>query len=99
MKPIDAKSRDGITIGLIDAMLAIVHTLNERLAAEVKRLGKDPDDDHAWHSVPVQDALLDLAGNKALRKLLWPRDEKAMDIIHRSAELIRTQGINPPASG
>lgn len=86
---IEAKSRDGITIGLIDAILTLTHTLNERLAKEVKRLGKDPDDDHAWHSKEVQDALLDLAGNKALRQLLWPRDEAAMKIIHDSADLLR----------
>ncbi len=92
-KVIDAKSRDGITIGLIDAIITLAHTLNERLALEGKRLENDPNDDHAWHSMAVQHALLDLAGNKALRQLLWPRDEKAMEIIHAAAELERKKHL------
>ena len=84
---IEAHSRDGITIGLVDAIITLANTLNERLAAEAKRLKSDPSDDHAWHSEPVRKALLDLAGNKALKRLLFPRDEKVMKILRDAAAL------------
>ena len=90
MKPLDAKSPDGITIGLIDAMLTLAHTLNERLASELIERNRDPaEDDHAYYSMPVQRALRDLAGNPAIRRLLWPRDDATMKILHDAAKLTR----------
>lgn len=92
-EPIDAKSRDGITIGLIDAMIAMANTLNERLKNEQRRHNrlranpKTEEDEWAWHSEPVREALSDLAGNKAIHQLLYPRDERVMRILHEAAAL------------
>ena len=87
MPEIDAASRDGVTIGLIDAMIAIAIALNLRLKSETRRL-KRSDDEWAWHSKAVQDALSDLAHNVAVRNLLFPRDDEAMDIIQRAAAVL-----------
>lgn len=87
---IEAASRDGITIGLIDSIITIATVLRERLNAESRRL-KRSSDEHAWHSQPVQDALHDLAANPTVRGLLWPRDDNAMEIIHRAAESVEAK--------
>ncbi len=91
--PIDAKSRDGITIGMVDAILSLANALTERLAAEQRRHNrrrahpKTEDDEWSWHSEPVREALSDLAGNKALKSLMYPRDERVMRILHEAAAL------------
>jgi hypothetical protein len=85
---IDATSRDGITIGLVDSIITLAIILSQRLKAEARRLKRDPDE-WAWHSQPVQDALTDLAGNKVVRQLLFPRDIPAIEIITRAAALLK----------
>lgn len=75
---IGVKSRDGITIGMIDAIITLSVALEQRLKQERRRF-KRSSDEWAYHSQPVQDALHDLAGNKTVRNLLWPRDEKKND--------------------
>jgi hypothetical protein len=85
---IDAASRDGITIGLVDSIITLANVLSLRLKAEARRLKRDPDE-WAWHSQSVQDALCDLAGNETVRQLLFPRDDRAMDIISRAAALLK----------
>lgn len=91
-RSIDAAARDGITIGMIDAIISIANALDERLRAEAKRLRKDPDDDHAWHSEAVRNAMADLAANKALRHIMWPRDERTMRILRAAADLHQARG-------
>lgn len=89
--PVD-NSEDGITIGLVDAIITVAATLSERLEAEVTRrrdiYGGDADD-RAYLSRDVQEALEDLAGNKTVRDLLWPRDDKCMDLIINAAKRLK----------
>lgn len=88
----DAASRDGITIGLIDAMITLAHTLNDRLAREGKRMKRRSD--WEWHSEAVQSALSDLGYNSAILRLIRPGDEESMDLIRRAAALIKTPGAS-----
>lgn len=83
-KPIEGTSRDGIIIGLVDAIITIAVVLNERLNSEAKRMRKSSVE-WEWFSEDVQNALGDLGDNKALRELLFPRDERAMRIIRDAA--------------
>lgn len=89
----ECKSWDGITIGLIDAIITIANVLNPRLQAEarkMKKLGeKDTDLEWLWFSQEVQDAMSDLLLNESVQQLLYPRDEKMMDIIYKSAETLK----------
>jgi hypothetical protein len=87
--PIDSKSWDGITIGLIDAVQSILAVLNERIAREAKRLKRRPDDEWAWFSPDVQEALTDLRHCEAAQTLLYHGDAEAMDIIRRAADALR----------
>lgn len=93
-EPIDAGSRDGITIGLIDAMITLAHTLNDRLQREGRRMKRR--EDWEWFSEPVQLALAELAGNKAILQLIRPDDETAMEIIRLAAALIETSEASTP---
>jgi hypothetical protein len=89
-KPIECTSPDGITIGLVDSLITISIVLDRRLRTELARLNKQrPDEDgHAYHSQAVQDAMADLAGNQAVRRLLWPRDDAVMAVLHEAANLL-----------
>ncbi len=69
---------------MVDAIITMAVVLQERLKAEARR-HKRSADEWSWHSQEVQDALQDLQHNEAVRSLLWPRDDVAMDIIHRAA--------------
>ena len=83
---IEHNSRDGITIGMIDAIISLATALNERLEKERERLDMSGRD-FAWHTVPVQNALLDLKGNVEVQRLLFPRDEKAYEVLRGFAQL------------
>lgn len=85
--PIECRSRDGITIGLIDSLITIAVVLDHRLKSERRRFRRSADE-WAYHSQAVQDALHDLADNPTVRGLLWPHDDKAMAIIHSAAQLL-----------
>lgn len=91
---IECNSRDGVTIGMIDAIITMAIVLDQRLKHETKRL-KRSKVEWAWHSQPVQDALHDLASNKVVRGLLFPRDDEAMKIINDAAKAVTTQGHTP----
>lgn len=78
---VECKSRDGITIGLADAIMTLANVLLQRVLSENRRLKRDKSDEFAWHSQPVQDALHDLQMNKALRALIYPYDEESSKII------------------
>lgn len=94
--PIECSSHDGITIGLIDAMITLANTLNERLEREARRMKRRNNPiEWEWFSDDVQAALTDLAGNKAVQNLLHPYDENAMRIIREGARLIATKPATP----
>lgn len=100
---IDSKSRDGITIGMVDAILTMATVLTQRLKSEYRRLDRvrsDPrrDDPWAYHSQAVQDALHDLESNETVRSLLWPRDDEAMAFIHESVKLLKDRGSDDAAN-
>jgi len=88
---IECTSTDGITIGLIDAIITLAVVLNERLEKQAKRMKRSPDE-YEWFSEDVRNALCDLAGNPAVKRLLFPRDEKAMAIIHEAARSLTGHG-------
>jgi hypothetical protein len=80
---IECKSRDGITIGLIDALITTAAVLHQRLLQDHRRGRKN--------SQPVIDALDDLRLNKNFRELVFPGGDEAMRIIDRAAEAIRAR--------
>jgi hypothetical protein len=91
---IECTSRDGITIGLVDAMLSLARALNERLAAEAKRM-KRSKIEWEWFSDEVQSALADLRHSQDMLNLFQPNDEVAMELIRRAAALIEKAEVSP----
>jgi len=87
-KILECKSWDGVTIGLIDALLSISRALTERVEAETERLKKTDDQ---WLSNEVQEALSDLRHDDVLKALIYPQDIEAARIIREAAVLIKTR--------
>jgi hypothetical protein len=83
----ECASPDGITIGLVDALITVARILHNRLQSEATKL-KESDEEFAWFSPEVLEALADLRSNEAIRALMYPRDEVAMKLIHEAAELL-----------
>jgi hypothetical protein len=90
IRVIESESWNGITIGLIDAILSVAKMLNERIAAETKRLKLT---DEEWLSEEVQEALADLRHSADIKMLIAPENEKAMAIIREAAALIKTREV------
>lgn len=88
---IECKSWDGVTIGLIDSMLAISRVLVERLHAEQARLKAIQDG--PWFSEDVQEALADLRHDDCIGELIYPGNTEAMRLIHEAAALIKTRSV------
>ena len=82
----EAASRDGITIGMIDAIITLANALHERLMADSKRFKRSED---RWFSEDIQDALSDLRHNMTINSLLYPRDESSMALINEAAERLK----------
>ncbi len=72
MRLIECTSRDGVTIGLVDALISIANVLTERLEAEAKRMKRSS----VEFSQEVQDALTDLRHHAALTGLIYHHDER-----------------------
>lgn len=85
----DAAAWNAQTIEMIDALLTHGRILRDRLHAEYRRLKRLPDDQWEWLSEDVQEAVTDLRHSDIFTDLLYPRDNIAMDLINRAAELMR----------
>lgn len=87
---IECKSADGITIGIIDAIITMSDLLIQRLKSEEQRHRRNKNDDHAWHSKAVEDALCDLRFNSSLRGFIFQADDDAMKLIRKAARELRS---------
>lgn len=87
----DKVAWDKQTIEMVDALLTHGRILRDRLQTEYRRLRRLPDDEWEWLSDEVQEAISDLRHNDVFTDLLYPRDNVAMELITRAAELLRSK--------
>ena len=94
---LEFKSRDGQTIGMIDAILTLAVALTDRLKNENKRfnrlrnLARTTDEEFAYHSADVLAALQDLRLNEVVRNLIYPENAAAMEIIRAATASLKKQ--------
>lgn len=86
MRKIECKSEIGVTIGLIDGIIALAQVLAPRLDIEDMRYGEIGDEYQ-----PVRDSLTDLCCCVPLKDMLAVWDGKAMALIHTAATLLETR--------
>jgi hypothetical protein len=89
----ECSSHDGVTVGMIDAIITLANALHERIKVDLRRFNrnKNHEKEPTYFSEAVQEAFSDLRHNKAVTSLLHPRDEVAMNIIHKAAASLKSR--------